>query len=43
MRMFGWTYEELQEAPGHLCDWAMAIADVEAQVNRERHERATRG
>ena len=33
-RLFGWTKQEVDEAPAHWCDWALAIADMEGTARR---------
>lgn len=31
-RLFGWTPDQIEAAPGHWCDWALAISDIERGI-----------
>jgi hypothetical protein len=33
-RLFGWTPDEIEAAPGHWCDWALELARTEQEVRR---------
>jgi hypothetical protein len=28
-RLFGWTPQQIADAPGHWCDWALAFSQLE--------------